>query len=119
MRRLIGLAVLVLLAGCSKPLPATDCISHWNESGPHADVAFDGFATAEVTAAENKAGQWQCGLLFHSDRGEPWRIYWTSLDEGTLGLWGTVGGSSWGTDSPEGPIEAMVRVTLDGRLATT
>lgn len=67
--------MLLLVAGCSKPLSATDCIAHWNEGGPHADVAAEGYVNAEIIASESKARQWGCGLLFHSNRGEPWRSY--------------------------------------------
>jgi hypothetical protein len=109
-------AVLLIVTACS-PVSSTDCISHWNKGGPHAEVATEGYAVAEITAGENKAGQWGCGVLLHSGRGEPWRFYGALVDGGVVGQWDSQGGSSWQTDSPEGPIDASVRVRSDGSLA--
>ncbi len=116
-RRIGVIAVLVLVAGCSGPLSAADCVTHWNESGPHADVAAERFAIAEISAGDNKAGQWGCGLLFHTGPGKPWRDYVAIVEGGVAGHWDSQGGSSWGNDSPEGPIQATVRVRADGTLA--
>jgi hypothetical protein len=115
-----GLVPLVLLplAGCSSVSgQARDCIDEWNRDGPHAEVAAEGFSVAELTAGENKALQPGCGLLFHTDPGRPWRIYWVVWNEDVRGPWGYVGGSSWGTDSPEGEVETTVQVRTDGTLA--
>jgi hypothetical protein len=76
-----------------------------------------GFSVAEMTVGENKALQPECGLLFHTDPGNAWRIYWVVWNEDVRGPWGSVGGSSWGTDSPEGEIETTVHVRPDGTLA--
>jgi hypothetical protein len=116
MRRSLVPAVLLLVTACS-PVSATDCISHWNQDGPHRDVAAEGYVVAEITSGENKAGPWGCGVLFHSGRGEPWRIYGAIVDGGVVGRWDSQSGSSWGTDSPEGPIDANVPVRSDGSLA--
>ena len=80
-------------------------------------MAAEDYAVAEITAGENKAGQWGCGVLFHSGRGKPWRVYVSIVDGGVVGRWDSQGGSSWGTDSPEGPIDATGRVRSDGSLA--
>lgn len=122
MRRSIGrgfiLLALLPLAGCSLPLGhAGDCVDEWNRDGPHADVAAEGFSVAELTAGGNKALQPECGLLFHTDPGQPWRIYWVVWNEDVRSPWGYVSGSSWGTDSPEGEIESSLQVREDGTLA--
>lgn len=122
MRRSIdrGLILLALLslAACSVPFGrAGVCVDEWNRDGPRADVAAEGFSLAEVTAGENKALQPECGLLFHTQPGEPWRIYWVVWNEDVRSPWGYVGGSSWVTDSPEGEIEATLQVRHDGTLA--
>jgi hypothetical protein len=73
--RTIG-AVLVISASCSSCIPAEaqECIELWNEGGPRRTIAAEAYAVADVTAGENKASQRECGFLFHSAGGEPWRI---------------------------------------------
>jgi hypothetical protein len=119
MSRWLFSLVLFLLAGCSGSLSASakGCVDEWNRDGPHAEVAAERFSDAEVTVGENKANQPECGLLFHIDPRDPWRIYWVVWNEDVRSPWGSVGGSSWGTDSPEGQIEASVQVRPDGTLA--
>jgi hypothetical protein len=90
----------------------------WNDGGPRSAVAAEGYALADISAGENKAGQWECGFLFHSRPREPWRIYGVIVDDdAAVGNWdSTVTASSCGTDSPEGPILATVGVRSDGSL---
>jgi hypothetical protein len=112
-------AVLLLLGACSTHgAEADECISLWNHGGPRSAVAAEGYALADVSAGENKAGQWGCGFLFHSRPREPWRIYGVIVENGAVvGNWGsTVTGSSWGSDSPEGPTLVTVGVRSDGSL---
>ena len=111
--------VLILLAGCSgsRSASAKGCADEWNRDGPHSEVAAERFSVAELTVGENKADQPECGLLFHTDPGNPWHIYYVVWNEDVRGPWGSVGGSSWGTDSPEGEIETTVQVRPDGTLA--
>jgi hypothetical protein len=117
--RLLGAAMLVL-AACSSQASAGECIAHWNDSGPRDVVATEKHSAADITAGRNKAGQWGCGLLFHSGEGEPWRIYTIIVAAGTVaGNWDSMAGSSWGIDSPEGPIQVTVGVTSDGTLRSS
>jgi hypothetical protein len=110
-------AILLLLGGCSTHVSANECIAHWNDGGPRDVVAAEGYATVDVTAGENKAGQWGCGFLFHSRSGEPWRIYVITVEDGAvIGDWSSAVGSSWGTDSPDGPIRVTVEVRPNGSL---
>jgi hypothetical protein len=111
--------VLCLVVGCSADLSgsAKDCVDEWNRDGAHTAVAAEGFAVAELTVGENKALQPGCGLLFHTERGNLWRVYAVVWNEGVRGPWDSLGGSSWGIDSPEGDVEATVKVRPDGTLA--
>ena len=112
-------AVLLLLGGCSSHGVETgECIVLWNSGGPRSVVAAEGYTAADVTDGENKAGQLGCGFLFHSRPREPWRFYGVIVRDGAVvGNWdSTVTGSSWGTDSPEGPILVTVGVRSDGSL---
>lgn len=112
-------AVLLLLGACSTHdlAEAGECITLWNDGGPRSVVAAEGHAVADVRAGENKAGQWGCSFLFHSRPREPWRIYGVIVEEGAVvGNWDSAAGSSWGTDSPEGPILVTVGVRSDGSL---
>jgi hypothetical protein len=116
---MIGVALLLLSGGCSTPVSAEarECIAHWNDSGPRGIVAEEGYVLAELTAGENKAGQGECGFLFHAGEGEPWRVYGIIVEGGAaLGTWSSQAGSAWGTDSPEGEIVATVHVRTDGGL---
>jgi hypothetical protein len=114
-------ALLIAAVGCSTPLTgsAADCVAWWNRYGDHATIATEGYAVAEVTAGENKAGQSGCGALFHSAPRRPWRVYGGVLQGDAVRRWDTQAGSSWTVDSPEGPIDATLRVRPDGTLAST
>lgn len=94
-------------------------MASWNEDGEHATVAAEGYLVADITVGENKAGQKECGALFRSAPRRPWRVYAGVVEEGTVLRWDTQFGSSWTVDSPEGPIDATVRVRPDGTLAQT
>jgi hypothetical protein len=110
-------AVLLLLGACSThEAEAAECITLWNDGGPRGVVAAEGHTVAEVTAGENKAGQWGSGFLFHSRPRELWRFYGVIVRDGAVGNWGSMAGSSWGTNSPEGPIQITVAVRSDGSL---
>ena len=114
--RPIGAALLVLGA-CASRVSADECIAHWNDNGPRDVVAAEKYSVSDVTAGQNKAGQWGCGLLFHSGEEEPWRIYVIIVEAGSVaGNWDSMAGSSWGIDSPEGPIQVMTGVNSDGTL---
>lgn len=107
---------MLLQAACSASLSVDDCIRHWNDGGPRGVVAEEGYALAEVYAGRNKAAQWGCGMVFHSDRGEPWRSFGAIVEESSVGVWDTQTGESWGTDSPEGADPTTVGVRTDGTL---
>jgi hypothetical protein len=110
-------AFLLLLGACSPHgAEAAECITLWNDGGPRGVVAAEGYAVADVTAGENKAGQWGRGFLFHSRPHEPWRFYGVIVEDGAVGDWDSMAGSSWGTDSPEGAILVTVNVRSDGSL---
>jgi hypothetical protein len=112
-------AVLLLLGACSTHVSgeASECVTLWNDGGPRGSVATEGYTLADVIPNENKAGQRGCGLLFHSGHGEPWQLYGIIIENGAIGNWTSVAGSSWGTDSPEGPIQVTVGVHSNGSLS--
>jgi len=115
----IVFALLIAAVGCSSFFSASDCVASWNEDGPHATIAAEGYVVAEISVGENKAGQTGCGALFHSAPRRPWRVYGGVVEGRTVLRWDTQAGSSWTVDSPEGPIDATARVRPDGTLTST
>jgi hypothetical protein len=116
--RIFVFTLLVAAGGCSGSFKPSDCVAAWNEDGPHAAIAAEGLAVAEITVGEDKAGQTGCGALFHSAPRQPWRFYGGVVEGGMVVRWDTQAGSSWTVDSPEGPIDATVRVRPDGGLSS-
>ena len=107
---------LFAAVGCASSFKASDCVAAWNEDGPHAVIAAEGFTVAEIGVGEDKAGQTGCGAIFHSAPRRSWRFYGGVVEGGTVLRWDTQAGSSWTVDSPEGPTDATVRVRPGGTL---